>query len=351
MKRKSSLLLITSALILSCTPVSNISVSDVSDSDALLTSSFIYALPQTVIDISVIAEQVADKYLGIKHVPVKAENIYALKSIQINKHTEADPDYLFTIKGVEDPDAFPALSNMIKDSLIVKANHFSGNNIYLYSYLPKSTIPYFTDLSVRRNFEAEKDIEISQVMPDTNYGSRLVNRNALKEKTIEQKAEEAANFLIKLKKRRFKLVAGQYDYMPEGESMASALSELSRLEEEYLALFIGRRVVSEIKRNYHYTPIANKGSDRIVLFRFSESDGFIDARETGGIPVMLELEAAHKTRELEDFRLPLKPAANTIPYRIADQVNLRLMAGEQIWAEAIFPVFQYGVNMTLNRAR
>jgi hypothetical protein len=37
-----------------------------------------------------------------------------------------------------------------------------------------------------------------------------------------------------------------------------------------------------------------------------------------------------------------------LPYRIADQVNIRLLAGEQVWAEAIFPVFQYGGHAMMN---
>jgi len=169
-----------------------------------------------------------------------------------------------------------------------------------------------------------------------------------KEKTAEQKAEEAANFLIKLKKRRFKLVAGQYDYMPDGESMSAALKELARIEEEYLALFIGRKVTTEIRRNFHFTPEAAGNSNRVVLFRFSPSRGFIDATETDGIPVVIEMQPMNKLKELGRLKIPVRPRLNTIPYRIADQVNLRLIAGEQTWVEAIYPVFQLGSPVTLS---
>jgi hypothetical protein len=343
---------------MSCASVNNISVSNVNNSDALPDGSFLYALPQTILDINVTAEEIsivpgpfakyAQKYLGIQHAPSKAEKIYSLKKVNIRKHHEADPDFIYTVSGITDPSQYANLTNLLKDSLILTATHFSGNQMNAYTFPAQSGDLLYTDLSVKRNFEAEKDVEISMVLPDTNYNVRPARRTVLKEKTPEQKAEEAANFLIKLKKRRFKLVAGQYEYMPNGESMAAALQELARIEEEYLALFIGRRVVSEIRRTYHYTPEAGKSSDRVVLFRFAPNSGFIDARETDGIPVMLELQAMHKTRELEGRKLPVKPGINTIPYRIADQVNMKLLAGEQVWAEAIYPVFQYGVPVTMH---
>jgi hypothetical protein len=343
----------------SCATVSNISVNNVNDADALPSGSFVYALPQTVMDIHVVAEETtiipgpyekyAAKYLGIHGVPAKEEKLYSIIKIDLKKHLEADPDFLFTVNGVSDLNNFPGLINLIRDSLILTAANFSGNLVNLYSFPLASDEATYTDLSIKRNFEAEKDIEISRVMPDSNYVAQPSRRPpVLKEKTLEQKAEEAANFLIKLKKRRFKLIAGQYDYMPQGESMASALKELARIEEQYLSLFIGKRIVRELTRNYHYAPLAGKESDRVVLFRFAADKGFIDARESIGMPVILELNAMRKTRDLEKFNKPVRTDAGNLPYRIADQVNIRLLAGEQVWAEAIFPVFQYGGHAMMN---
>lgn len=214
-------------------------------------------------------------------------------------------------------------------------------------FAPEQVDLLFTDLSVKRNFEAEKDVEVSLVMPDTNYASRPANRNALKEKTLEQKAEEAADFLIKLKKRRFKLVAGQYDYMPEGEAMAEALNELSRLEEEYLSLFIGKKMVSEVIRHFRFVPDTDRENERQVIFRFSDSQGILNTTETIGIPVVLEVNSMQLIKDLESYKIPVKPAADIMPYRIPEEVSFRLMAGEQVWADGICPVFQYGVVVPL----
>ncbi len=66
------------------------------------------------------------------------------------------------------------------------------------------------------------------------------------------------------------MVTGLNDSTPQGEAMTAALQELSRLEEAYLSLFIGKKTVYHHRRNYHYTPAIGKKTDRIVLFRFSD---------------------------------------------------------------------------------
>ncbi len=337
----------------SCASTSNVNVGPV-DNTNLMGSSAIYSLPQTVIDVYVVAEETkvipgpyqkyAEKYLGIQHAPAKEETQYIIKRITLGKHLEADPDLIYTVRGLTDREKNHAFTSLLKDSLILSAASFAGYQVSAYPPPANRNQVLYTDLSVKRNFEAEKDVEISMVMPDTNYLSRPA-RMVLKEKTQEQKAEEAANFLIKLKKRRFKLVAGQYDYMPEGESMASAINELARIEEEYLSLFIGKRIVTEVQRSFRYTPEVGKLSDRPVLFRFSPVKGFLDARETEGLPVLLVLEATKKTRELMAKVPAPKLVPNAFPYRIADQANVKLLVGEQLWIDAIMPVFQFGATV------
>jgi hypothetical protein len=345
-------LLIFVAFLLSCKPVSKITVNNVSDAGSSQAGSFIYALPQTVVDVQVMAEEVAivpgpyykfaNKYLGIENVPEKAESIWHIREMQLFNHVEADPDYIYTVNGIEGPEANTGIQKLLSHGLILSAKDFSFMQASHYGYPASQDRVVYSDLSVKRNFEAEKDIDVSLVMPDTDEASRPAGRTALKEKTIEQKAEEAANFLIKLKKRRFKLVAGQYDYMPQGEAMADALQELARLEEMYLSLFIGKRIINTHQRNYSFTPVTGKETDRVVLFRFSESTGFADVRDAEGVPVVLELHDDNKTKVLEQYRLPVKQTVNLLHYRVADQVSIKLLAGEQVWGEAKYPVFQAG---------
>jgi hypothetical protein len=339
-------------LLLSCGPASKISVNNVNDTGTPQTGTFVFALPLTVIDIQVTAEETsivpgpyykyAEKYLGIKGAAEKEVHIWNILRMQVNTHIEADPDYIYTVKGTTKAQTHPGIKELMADGLILPSKSFSANQVVEYSYPPGQGELIFADLSVKRNFEADKDINISLAMPDSDNESRPATRSGLKEKTLEQKAEEAANFLIKLKKRRFKLVSGQYSYMPQGEALSDALKELARLEEVYLSLFIGKKEKTVYQKHYTYIPVAGKINDSAVLLRFSIDNGFVDSREADGVPVVLETRDSEKTKALDQYNLPYKPSINKLHYRIADQVSIKLKAGEQVWAEAILPVFQCG---------
>jgi len=103
------IMLVLLAIFFSCSPAGQISVSNVNDSGFRQSGSLLYSLPQTVIDVSVEAEvievitgpyrQYAEKYLGIKDVPVKAEYYWTISSVQVRHHTELDPDFVYAVSG------------------------------------------------------------------------------------------------------------------------------------------------------------------------------------------------------------------------------------------------------------
>jgi len=340
------------SVLLACSPTGKISVTNVNDSGFRQAGMLLYSLPQTVLDVTMEADeteilpgpyrQYAAKYLGIQDVPSKPEYSWTLISVKVAMHMETDPDFVFAAQGSFQPDVFPGLLKLIQDSMILD---LSRNPIEYISYnsIPEKTPePYFTDLSIKRNFEVEKNVEVSLVMPDSSAVSRQSSKKTLKEKTLEQKAEEAANFLIKIKKRRFRMISGLNDSTPQGVAMVAAIKELARLEEAYLSLFIGKKTVYHHQRNYHYTPVIGKKTDRIVLFRFADNEGFLDARETRGKPVLFDLAGTSKTKGLEQSASFAHLDDNMILYRIPDLVNVKLIYGEAVLSESLMPVFQSG---------
>jgi hypothetical protein len=340
------------SLVMACSPTGKISVTSVNDSGFRQPGMFLYSLPETVLDVTVEADeteilpgpyrQYAAKYLGIQNVPSKPEYSWTLTKVKVATHMETDEDFLFAAKGSFQPDVFPGLVKLIQDSMILDLSR-NPEKIITYNNVPEKTPePYFTDLSIKRNFEVEKNVEVSVMMPDSSSATRQGSKKTLKEKTPERKAEEAANFLIKLKKRRFRMVSGLNDSTPQGEAMTAALQELARLEDAYLSLFIGKKTVYHHQRSYHYTPAIGKKTDRIVLFRFSDNEGFLDARETRGKPVLFDLAGTNKTKGLEQSASFAHLDDNMILYRIPDLVDSKLIYGEDVLSEALVPVFQSG---------
>lgn len=340
-------------LAFSCAPTGNITVKNINDLGLKQPGLLLYGLPQTLVDVTVIAEltvvtpgpyrQFAEKYLGIRDVPVREESHWRITGVNLSSHLESDADYTYSVEGNMREGEFPLLAKLIADSMVLDLSKPMKRGAFYTGMTAQPGAVAFNDLSIKRNFEAEKDMSISVVMPDSGYAGRLAGKKAPREKTLEQKAEEAADFLIKLKKRRFKLVSGQFDSMPEGIALGDALAELSRLEDNYLSLFIGKKAVSVISRVYHFSPAVVKKNDRVVLFRFSDDEGFLDARDSKGKPVLLDMASTGKTRSLESTLTPKRESNNTLLYRIPDHVNFRLLVGESLLAESAVPVFQWGV--------
>ena len=80
------------------------------------------------------------------------------------------------------------------------------------------------------------------VQVDTGFVQMPVTREVMQDKTLEDKAAEAAEIILSVRQERMNIAMGHTDATFSGEALAAALEELSRIEEEYLALFRGYTV-------------------------------------------------------------------------------------------------------------
>jgi len=172
--------------------------------------------------------------------------------------------------------------------------------------------------------------------------------------TREDQAEEAANFIIKIRKRRFKLMSGQYDVFPEGIALQYAVENLTVLEQEYIALFVGKYVDEYYKVSYRYVPTENPTSSPYVLFRFSPEFGAVPSNDLTGKPVFLELTKNNTTQVIDNlsYRTAEEGTEEVKPlfYRIPEIATLKLMHESDVLAEKELLVYQYGqiVRMPVN---
>lgn len=363
MKRVSNLIIILS--LLACTPVGKISVTNTHDLAAFQENSFIYTLPRTRIRINVVAvshftvpgpyNAYAEKYLGIKGAASISNMQWKLEEIFMDTFTEPDPDHYYSLQAENPTNAINSLIKFTEAGLIIDQNEFTPFFLER-NYTEDEPEPiHFTDLSVKRNLESVTDKtkkESSGIpidMPVTKTKSVV--------KTTEQKAEEAANFIIKIRKRRFKLLAGQYDVFPESTSLETSVRELNKLEEDYLSLFIGKVYKDTIERVFYYIPKVGETLERNVFCRFSDETGIHDAMSLSGKPLVLEVKNMGFTAALRDIQNPfIGPAyENILYYRIPEKAFARVFYGSTNVVESEIKVFQYGalvpcsINMVLSR--
>ena len=57
--------------------------------------------------------------------------------------------------------------------------------------------------------------------------------------------------------------------------MASAVAEITRMENEYMSMFIGYSDISTQKMNYDVVPTVDNDAQLYVAFRLSDSKGLV----------------------------------------------------------------------------
>ena len=344
----------------SCKP--SMEVIHISNSDEQIKcNGIIYHLPRTVFEVEVELNyevlipgpfnKYANKYLSITSVPFQEEESYSIDEIKVSSLSEPDPDAAFLIKSKK---SFPQISfsnrNLIQG---VNIDDFVTESPAEFLHEKSTCIPndeltepFFTDLSVKRNFINMLDTTYKVIEIDSVYQKIPVYNNVITSKELEQKAEEAANYIIKIRKRRFKLEAGMYEVFPDGRALKQMLKELDELEQEYLSLFVGKKYVFDYSYKETFVPEKQLEKKDIILFWFSEEEGISKNETALSRPIYLNCEALPQTKTVESFykqQNEYKPKYNGLYYRIPGKCRIIIKDGEYIMSNDIFDVAQFGL--------
>lgn len=210
-------------------------------------------------------------------------------------------------------------------------------------YTVKSASLDYTDPD-RSDMQAEKPAGRRYMMArevSTEFPRVQIDKVSPTDKGAEEMAREAANTIFKLRRTRLDLVMGEIGENVYGGGLVAALDEITRLEDEYLALFLGKQSVETIERVFDVIPEAGKMS--YIVCRYSQSGGFLHEGDLSGSPVVLTLTPENRVGGAT-VRVDSKRAANI--YRVADWVGCRVTdSGVELTAARI-PIYQFGANVS-----
>lgn len=349
-----SLTLLVSLTAVSCSKKATV-ISPVSQTAGLSAQGMVYALPVTSFRVQVESvhqqafpgpyAQFAERFLGIANVPLKAKSEWSIAHIDVIEDIEADMDVLFA---VEPGDGFQSDFLMLSTmGLVIPLNNirFQGSNqIGSKAQLQPSNVT-FTDLSSTPFIAAERTTHYSRVLQDSTFVRVPVHKTVIVEKSLEDKAREASDFIFSLRKRRYELLAGDADFVAEGKAVEAVLREISRLEDEYLSLFVGKTFESKTMHWFDYTPKPN-GDATTILFRFSPSKGVVPASDLSASPILISAtsDQGWKSTELLNQLSTEKgnPRTDAVYYRIPVAGNIRITQGINDLYSKRITVYQYG---------
>lgn len=312
-----------------------------------------YSLPSTTITLDVEAVQekfyagpyarYAEKYLGIK-ARQKDETSFRLTQINMVPLLEADQGrrYSINIKKGQLDGTFLKLAS---GGFVAFSDSNSGDGtMWRFATGGKAD---FSDKGVSSNLTSSSATLYRSGRKESLYDNISVQQNMLVEKTLEQKAAETAQMILKLRRQRLQIVTGDTDATYSGEAMGAAIDEITRLEKEYMTLFVGYSDYQTQKMMFEVIPQAGRESQMYVAFRLSDTAGLVPADNLSGKPVVMEIVP----QEFSPAQLDEADAKNRrdvlVHYRIPAMCTVKLMDGMNLLLQSRIPVFQLGVESSV----
>ena len=172
-----------------------------------------------------------------------------------------------------------------------------------------------------------------------------VEHKAIVTKTLEDKASDAADMILVLRRQRLDIATGNTDATYAGEAMAAALEELDRTEQEYLALFRGYTVVRTVTAHFEVRPLPSQRVQRYLAFRLTE-DGPVSGGQEG-TPFYVELQPESLAAAEGEEGDKRKAKGAILHYRIPAVCEVLLTRDGLPLCQARFPIYQLGKESTL----
>ncbi len=317
----------------------------------------VYALPRSIFQITVYGNKnsiiagpyasYANQLLSIKNAYTENSEYWTIDSIHIQLISEADPEQYYVFKPGKKFD-FNWYSQILKTGVITLAHH---------------TICHNETLSVNEINGNQLESSIPTIIPnlsqynDTIYktvikDSLLIRIPVVKQKTdlksAYDKAVDLSNIIFKIRQRRFELIMSEDETLPEEASLKFVLSELHKLEQEYLSLFTGRNIQQPFRYITYYIPNPKISENQIEIFRFSEKNGISDRNDPTALPVCITIQRENVTNTLANYsQIFSRTQKNMLFYRVPDIANVSITLKTLELLNTRVKVFQYGTVVSL----
>ena len=352
---------ITLLLALMIFSVNSFAQSEDFSQDVLPQGTVMYSLPRTSINLIVEAEcevftagpyaKYAQKYLGIA-ARESDEVSYSLKSIELIPYLEAD--YSTRASIVLDKKAVSStFFKMTNQGIVVLSDNYTGKR-ESWRFPTLDTEDLFAARGVNSNLTDATSTLYKRVKTETGFEQIPVQQRHVVEKTLEQRAQEAAENIFDLREKRKQIITGDTDATFSGEALGAAIDEITRLEAEYLSMFIGASVKSTQKMSFDVVPSAEVAKQFYVAFRLSDNQGLLPANNMSGRPIVLELVMDTKepvveaSVEIESVDPKLeKKLGQLVSYRVPAIATAKVIDGKDVLLQTRIPIYQFGETETL----
>jgi hypothetical protein len=230
--------------------------------------AIIYSLPRTSLKISIEVTksihkkgpyaEFANKYLGLTDVITTDSEVWHITGIDCHPVNEPDPLHYYGLTFKTLPSNVQSIYALHKHGILLDEPG-AINEVFLepaqdeYTGGKISLDPQFITEAITER----TDTFYKTIMNDTAFVRIPVFKKQIHAKTFEELAKETAHELTKTRKRRIKLIRGEYDFHPDAATLRLMIDEMRKQEEIYLQLFQGLKVEQRYSYTFNILPAEN----------------------------------------------------------------------------------------------
>ncbi|MCX6243457.1 MAG: DUF4831 family protein [Bacteroidetes bacterium] len=326
-----------------------------------------YSLPRTVIKIDVTIDRIENykgpyseyalKYLGLKNVVMTNSVEYKITDMNVTTSQQPDPDqyYFLELRGGMSKGDKSSLLSFTESGLIlgvipdrvdsivkeVKVTNMKEPELAT----EKDVFPEVFKYSADVNFFEKVDTIIRKVNIDTMTLERQYLKRTVVEKSPEQKAKEASDYIVKIKDNRFNLISGFQEVNYGKETLEYMDAQLKQMEKEYLKLFTGISLHKTLNFSFVYTPNPNQVNTEVPIFKYMKSKGMMELDEPGGKIVTIKVQRSGTTSSVSNYLKKGGEAGKShgFYYRIPELARVTVKVDENLTEETQCLVSQLGI--------
>ena len=311
----------------------------------------VYALPRTAVCVTVEATvetvtpgpyaRYAQKYFGAS-APQSATTECRINSISLCPYIEADPSARYCVVVPEKGSGLTAYMALCAQGLIA-ATEGCGSHSSALRFPTQAGSEQFVGKEPSNLANVTTTLYKTVRSESGEYEKVAVQQNQTVEKSVEKKAEEAANMIFTLREKRVQIVTGDTDATFSGEALKAAIDELNRLESQYLSLFFGAKDSFTQVKTFDVVPSTNAKQTQTVC-RITDQ-GLAPASAGTGRALTMEITA-------EQLQTPASAQGKgreniTVYYRVPAVATCRISDGGKMLTESRIPVYQLGEKLAM----
>lgn len=322
-------------------------------------SALVYSLPSTSLHLAVEAQRevytpgpyakFAKKYLGLD-VEVEPYEKYNLLSVKLTPYLEADMNKRYAVNLTGSQGLSNTFFQMTSQGVIILSDQYKGDSEYW-------RFPTLAENHANAGVEATETFTSVETTLYKNvknaqggYDKVAIQQSQVVEKSLEKKAQEIANEIFKLRRQRVQIITGDTDATFSGEALGAAIDEITRIEQDYLSLFIGRVETATQKIGFDVLPKEDANRQIFVAFRVSDKEGLLMPDNVSGRPIVLEVTpelGAMPAVKVQDMststsRSRKAPNVGSIYYRVPAVCTVKILDGQELILQTRVPVYQMG---------